>query len=183
MIARVRHLLRDLGGVASVEFALITPVVFALMFTAFEGGHYLWTEHKVIKGVRLGARYAARLPFSNFSCPGAAEITSLTRADGSDAFDDIREVVVYGKIQDEVDESGASKITSNPKVKGWTKEDVAITLSCDPTTTTGIYSGKSGAPRILVNTVVDYPAIYGLLGFDTSKVVVRAQAEAAAAGV
>lgn len=169
MIASLRHLLRDRRGVASVEFALMTPVVFALMFTAFEGGHYLWTEHKVIKGVRQGARYAARLPFASYSC-GSTTPTGTTDI----PLDNIKNVV----------RTGIPSGQAFPKVKGWTNGDITITVSCNSSFDEGLYSNTTGgAPRVLVSTVVTYPAILGLLGFDTSDVKVRAQAQAAVAGV
>ncbi len=173
MMCALRKFLRNRTGVASVEMALMLPVLFAFMFTTFEGGYYLWTEHKVIKGVRQGARYAARLPFSNFACSSAGTVTSLSNELGADVYDDIRNVVVYGNAAG----------TGHPKVRGWTRDDISISIDCDSGTTTGLYKTKAGgAARVLVNTVVDYPAIYGLLGFDTGALKVRAQAQAAVAG-
>jgi Flp pilus assembly protein TadG len=169
MMRRIRNLLRDRRGVASVEMALMTPVVFALMFTCFEGGYYLWTEHKVIKGVRQGARYAARLPFTSYDCASTAP-TGTTDI----PLDNIKNVV----------RTGLPSGLAYPKVKGWTNSDITITVSCDSSTTTGLYKDVTGgAPRVMVSTVVTYPAILGLLGFDTSNVKVRAQAQAAVAGV
>lgn len=173
MMGRIRHLLRNHCGVVSVEMALMTPILFAFMFTTFEAGYYLWTEHKVIKGVRQGARYAARLPFANYSCSSAGEITTLTNEAGANVYDAVRNVVVYGNAAG----------SGFPKVKGWGRDDISISISCDAGTTTGLYgSQQGGAARVLVNTVVDYPAIYGLLGFDTSGLKVRAQAQAAVGG-
>lgn len=169
MMHAIRRLLRDCRGVASVELALATPIVFALMFTTFEGGYYLWTEHKVIKGVRQGARYAARLPFSSYDC-SAATPTGTTDI----PIDNIKNVV----------RTGIPSGQAFAKVKGWTNSDITITVNCDSTTATGLYEDVTGgAPRVLVSTVVTYPAILGLLGFDTSGVKVRAQAQAAVAGL
>lgn len=169
MIGAIRKLLRDRRGVASVEMALMTPVVFALMFTTFEGGYYLWTEHKVIKGVRQGARYAARLPFTSYDC------SSTTPTGTTDIpLNNIKNVV----------RTGNPTGSGYAKVKGWTNSDITISVSCDSSTATGLYANVTGgAPRVMVSTVVTYPAILGLLGFDTSNVKVRAQAQAAVAGV
>ena len=163
------RLKRDRRGVASVEMALMTPIVFALMFTTFEGGNYLWTEHKVIKGVRQGARYAARLPFTSYDCSSTAPMGTTDIP-----LDNIKNVV----------RTGIPSGQAFPKVKGWTNTDITITVSCDSTTQTGLYETVTGgAPRVTVSTVVAYPALLGLLGFDTTNVKVRAQAQAAVAGV
>lgn len=166
---RLRPLLRDRRGVASVEMALMLPILFAFMFTTFEGGHYLWTEHKVIKGVRQGARYAARLPFSSYNC-ASTDPTGTTNI----PIDTIKNVV----------RTGLPSGQAFSKVRGWTNSDITISVSCDAGTTSGLYSDVAGgAPRVMVSTVVTYPAIYGLLGFDTSDWKVRAQAQAAVSGL
>ena len=72
---------------AGAEMALMMPILFALIFTTFEGGNYMWTEHKVLKGVRDGARYAARLPFEYYSCtsPTLVTPTGIITASTSDS--------------------------------------------------------------------------------------------------
>ena len=63
-----RSFLANRSGTAAVEMALSLPIILVLIFSTFEGAHFLWSQHKVIKGVRDGARYAARLPFSKYPC-------------------------------------------------------------------------------------------------------------------
>jgi len=65
---RVRQFLRDTKGASAAEMALVLPLLLVLMFGPFELAHYFWTEHKVVKGVRDGARYASRLGFTNYTC-------------------------------------------------------------------------------------------------------------------
>lgn len=159
------RLLRREGGTASAEMALSLPMVMALLFGAFEGGNYMLTEHKVIKGVRDGARYAARLPFDSYDCTAgtvdaAAEdqIIAVTRTGQPDA-------------------AGALR------VNGWGADEVFVSLSCDDTRATGLYQDRGTAPRVLVSTVVPYPSVVGMLGFDTEGAVVRAQSQAAVMGL
>ena len=64
------HLGSDTSGAAAAEMALILPLVLTMMFATFEGAWYLVCEHRVIKGVRDAARYAARLDRAQFTCPG-----------------------------------------------------------------------------------------------------------------
>jgi Flp pilus assembly protein TadG len=167
---------KDSKAAAAAEMALIMPMMFALMFTTFEGGNYMWTEHKVVKGVRDGARYAGRLPFGSFTCSG---IDSAAEAN-------IKNLTRTGKI------TGGTA-----KVKGWADDDISVTVDCDNddalgysdqgiyTNWTPVASGvpHPGAPHVTVSTVVEYPAIVGLLGFDTSGVIVRAQANAPVTGI
>lgn len=155
--------LKSTSGSAAVEMALVLPMTLALMFGGFEAGNYVLTEHKVIEGVRDGARYAGRLSYSNYDCSSGginaeaqAEIASVTRT---------------GQV-------GGGQV----RVRGWDDTEVFVSLSCDPATNTGLYRDIGAAPRVLVSTVVPYPSVLGLLGFDTSGAVVRAQAQAAVMG-
>lgn len=158
------RLVRSASGAAAAELALCLPMVMALMFGSFEGGNYLLTEHKIVKGVRDGARYAARLSHANYNCgTGAVNATAQTQ---------IKEVTRTGRP------SGGTV-----RVRGWSNTTVDVTLSCDAATNTGLYRDIGAAPRVLVSSVVPYPSLLGRLGFDTSGVVVRAQAEAAVMGV
>lgn len=152
-------------GSAAVEMALVLPMTMALLFGGFEAGNYMLTQHKVIKGVRDGARYAGRLPFSNYDCD--------TGTVSSAAEDDIIAVT----------RSGQPDGTGPVRVRGWDTAEVSVTVSCDATTNTGLYRDRGAAPRVLVATRVPYPSILGTLGFDTSGAVVRAQAQAAVMGI
>jgi hypothetical protein len=145
--------------------ALVLPMTMALIFGGFEAGNYMLTQHKVIKGVRDGARYAARLSYSNYDCTTGTVSTT--------ALDDIIAVTRSGQPD------GAGPV----RVRGWDAADVSVSLDCDTGTRTGIYRDMDSAPRILVATRVDYPSILGTLGFDTDGAIVRAQSQAAVMGL
>lgn len=174
----------DQSASAATEMALMMPILFALMFTTYEGGHYMWTEHKVLKGVRDGARYAARLPFDYYSCSSAALQSPTGQPNAATRESEIRNLTRTGMIS-----GGLSK------VPGWTPkgqepENIAITVACKAEwvsgtpASTGLYSKVvGGAPHVTVSTVVTYPSILGMLGFDTSAAKVRAQANAAVTGL
>ncbi|MGX7953470.1 TadE/TadG family type IV pilus assembly protein [Tsuneonella sp. HG249] len=170
----VRRLILGQSGAAAAELALCLPMVMALMFGSFEAGNYLLTEHKVIKGVRDGARYAARLPFDyytacgpNLNAPAAAGLRAVSAVE-----QDIENVTLSGR-------PGGGFV----RVSGWDAADISVTVSCDGTRNTGLYQTRGTAPRVLVATTVPYPSILGTLGFDTSGAVVRAQAQAAVMGL
>src|SRR5215207_9336974 len=50
------------GGAALVEFAIIAPLVFALLFGVFTGGMALSRKNSMTNAVREGARLGATLP-------------------------------------------------------------------------------------------------------------------------
>ncbi len=171
-----KNVSRNTRGTAAVEMALITPLLMALLFGGFEGGTYLWTEQKVIKSVRDGARFAGRQPFSMYTCNTVdsglkTQIQNLTRT---------------GQI------SGGTA-----KIRGWGSDpnDVTVTVqcagnadSCAPDSgaeyvNKGLYVDQSdGAKTVKVTAMVPYPSLFGLLGFDTSGAKVAASACAAVMG-
>lgn len=164
-MSRLRAFLAASGATASVELALCLPFALALIFGSFEAGNYILTEHKVVKGVRDGARFASRLPFETFDCdtnsvlePGLTQIANMTRT-GNPAGGPVR-------------------------VAGWGDDptDVSVSLSCDDTWNSGLYEDRGTAPRVIVSSLVPYPSILGLLGFDTRGAVVRAQSNSAVMG-
>lgn len=166
----------DRSGSAAAEMMLVMPILFALIFTTFEGGHYMWTEHKALKGVRDGARFAARLPFEYYSCSNSALVAPTTPGapTATTRTTQIKNLTRTGQL------SGGTA-----KIPGWgSTDDVVVTVTCKGGYTQGLYVNVSGgAPTVTVSTVVTYPSILGLLGFDTSGLGVRAQANAAVTGL
>jgi hypothetical protein len=159
----------DSSGSAAVEMALMLPLLLMLMFGAFEGGHYLWSEHKVVKGVRDGARYAARTSFSNFDgCPtvlGEAAIKNL-----------IRTGYLNG---DNPSISG----TDNPVVLGWTSTNVTVTCAY-VSGQSGLYGTRAGiAPIVTVTSTVSYPSLFRMFGLGAAGVNLKATATSAVMGL
>ena len=72
----IGHILRRLGrnerGAAATEMALVTPLLLILLVGGLEIGNYFMDEHRLVKAVRDGARYAARQDFTFFSACNAA---------------------------------------------------------------------------------------------------------------
>ncbi len=165
ILGALRRFGRDHSGVAGAEMALILPMLLVLMFGGFEAGAYFWTEHKVIKGLRDGARFAARQPFAGCTAPTGARLTQ------------IQNLTRTGQLT-----GGTSKVS------GWSNSDVTVTVSCVARDTngfsgSGLYKAQtSGAPHVTVSTRIAYPSLFQMLGFDTTGVVVRASANAAVTG-
>lgn len=142
--------------------ALILPVALALIFAMFEGGHYLWSEHKVVKGVRDAARYAARLDFSLYSCPSTFS--------GSVA--SIKNLARTGQL------SGGTA-----KVSGWVDSNVTVAVTC-ASSQGGLYTVVGGnAPQVKVSAVVAYPSLFGALGFGSGTYNLRAEAQSPVMGL
>lgn len=167
--------LTDRSASAAAEMALMMPILFVLLFTMFEGGNYMWSEHKVLKGVRDGARYAARMPFEYYSCASNQMVDPPSGLTAQQRETEIKNLTRTGSI-----DGGTAK------VPGWgsNASDVSISVSCNATFNTGLYTGVTGgAPTVTVSTVVPYPSLLGLLGFNTSGAIVRAQANAVVTGL
>ena len=158
----------DARGTAAAELALLLPLLVLLLMGTFEGGYFLWSEHKVVKGVRDGARYAARHDFTDFTCPSTIDSTLQ---------DDVKNLVRTGTA----DGSGSAA------VPGWVNDDVTVTLTCDDDpdlgTDSGIYAALGTAPRVKVSASVPYPSLFGTLGFDTTSVHLNASAQSAVMGL
>lgn len=161
MIARFA---RNRRGSAAAEFVLTLPLMLALLFGAMEAGHFFWTQHKIVKSVRDGARFASRLDVAQL-CP-SANATLLT---------EIRNVTATGQFA-----SGGT-----PKVPGWQPATVTVTISCASFVDTGIYSdlGARGPLVTVSSGQVAYPSILRGLGFIDSTINLSARSSTAVVGI
>ncbi|AOL93191.1 TadE/TadG family type IV pilus assembly protein [Porphyrobacter sp. LM 6] len=159
----IGRLFRSRRGTAAAELALILPMLLALMFGAMEAGHFFWTQHKIVKSVRDGARFASRLDVTRLC---ANDATLLT---------EIRNVTATGQLA-----GGAP-----PKVPGWTPATVNVTISCGSFVDTGIYTDLGGrGPLVTVSSgAVEYPSLFEALGFLTSDLRLSARSSTAVMGI
>lgn len=145
---------RQTTASASVEFALMVPMLVILLFGGSEAGHFVWTQHKLVEAVRDGARYASRLPVngSDGVCSGATE--TITTA----AQDRVKLITRTGQLAN----TGA-----RPVVPGWTDAQVTVTVVCQAFVSTGIYNdlGEAGPVVTVSASGVAYPSLFnGLVG-------------------
>lgn len=56
--AKLTGIVRDSSGISAVEFAIIVPVLFLLIFGVLDFGRALWEWNRAEKATQLGARYA-----------------------------------------------------------------------------------------------------------------------------
>lgn len=168
---RYKALLSDCEGAAAAEMALMLPLLLVLLFGTFEGGHFLWSEHKAIKGVRDGARFAARQDFSKYTCPSTIDPTVELQ---------IKNLTRTGTVDG----------TGQAAIVGWDNSEVSVSLACDTSMVTGIYSSledssgnKTGAPLVEVSATVPYPSLFEVIGFGSVSLDLRASAESAVMGL
>lgn len=165
---RLAHLSRNSRGSASVEMALVLPLLLMLLFGSVEIGNYFMNEHSLSKAVRDGARYAARQKFTNY--------TACTGEPGGAVVAETRNIVMYGYL------AGTEVLTPNIQ-----PTDISVTTSCKTSAggenMLGIYSDRSGGAQIVTVTAqVDYRPILAAFGFSGIGAQLNATSEAAVTG-
>src|SRR5215208_2965454 len=84
------RLVRCTRAAAAAEMAMVLPLLLVLICGSVELGNYFLDEHRLVKAVRDGARYAARQNISHF--------TGCTGNPGGTVVADTQEVVMTGLL-------------------------------------------------------------------------------------
>ena len=164
----IPSLSRDTRASAAAEMAQSLPLLFALIFGSMELGNYFMTEHKVVKAVRDGARYAARQPFVDYvGCTPSADIVTATQ---------------------NVTRTGQVAEGGTPRVSSWTDDStIDVTATCDSTwagADKGVYvTSADGTPIVTVTATVPYNSILGQLGLADTSLSLHAESQAAVTGI
>jgi Flp pilus assembly protein TadG len=167
-MAGLRAFLRDRSGSAAAEMALVLPFLVLLLFGGVELGYYFYNQHQVVKGVRDGARFAARQSFASLNCNGGTPSTIPTDVETA-----IKEITRTGQV------SGGTA-----RVPGWDNGDIAVSVSCPATAvTTGIYSGMANAPQVNITATVSYASLFDGVGVVDSTYTLSASQQAAVMGI
>lgn len=175
----LRRLLWDERAVAAAEMALVTPLLLALMMGSAELGNYFYSEHKLVKAVRDGARYAARQQFSNFTaCSGEVP----TAGTSGTVFENTKLLVRKGSLDS----------TAADLLPDWADATFDATMTCKTSLDDGsggnyalggIYANVS-APTVLVSASLPYQSILGTaFGFSGIGLTLNATQSAAVAGL
>lgn len=167
MIAR--SALIDQTGAAAVEMVLLVPLLLVLLFGGLEAGHFIWTEHKLIEGVRDGSRFAARLDIEDV-CGGDSAKLAAAQAK-------VRLLTRTGQLADG---------NASPRVPRWSDGQVTVTFACDAFVSTGIYSDLDAAAGPIVTVTasgVAYPSLFERLGILDSSIAMSATSHAAVIGL
>ena len=161
-------------GAAAAEMALTLPFLLVLICGCVELGNYFLDEHRLIKAVRDGARYAARQNISNF--------TACTGNPGGTVVPDTQNVVRTGLL------SGGGDYLPNMS-SGISVTIVGCSTAAGGTTLSGIYSGVKnssgtvvGAPVVKVDASLTYQPIIHAFGFSGLNLTINASQQAAVMG-
>jgi hypothetical protein len=174
----------DRSGAAAAEMALVLPLLLVIMFGAAEMGNYFMNQHAVVKTVRDGARFAARLQLQaeDYACV-AGDTDDIWEAD--DAVTQIENVVKYGTV----DDSGTGRFGAAAWEDPCTGEagTIDVDVRCvDPAAAElqGIYAGLVGEiPVVTVSAAVPYQPILSAVGVNLAGTCLRAESEAAVTGL
>lgn len=163
-MSRLLRLAADNRASAAAEMALITPLLLLLMFGAVETGNYFLSEHVVQKGVRDAARYASRLPITDYpACDKTA-----------DAEQRIRRVARTGQPNG-----------TQVRVGGWTDDDMTdvivecLAIDADRGGIYSVYPFPDGVPIVTVSATVPYESVFGAIGLGDLSLELNADSQAA----
>ena len=157
MMKHASSFFADRNGSAAAEMALVAPLLIIILFGSVETGNYFMTEHVVTKSVRDGARFASRLPITDYTCPGTVNRTLAETP--------IRNVTETGSV----DKTGTGRFPSsfwNKKCAGADGIDaVSVKLRCVPKTSySGVWAGLgTDIPVVTVSADVSYTSLFGVL--------------------
>lgn len=170
----LRSLCRDARGSAAVEMVLVAPLLLGVMLGSVEVGNYFYDEHRLVKAVRDGARYAARQQFSGYSaCSGQPTAPIPANA----------------KL---MTQKGTLDSTAEDLLPNWSSATFTISMSCTTSLAAsgggtynlgGIYANVS-APTVVVSVSIPYQSLFGTaFGFSTPGVTLNATQSAAVMGL
>ena len=151
--------------------ALVLPLLLLLICSCVELGNYFMDEHRLIKAVRDGARYAARQNMSLF--------TGCSGNPGGTVVADTQNIVMTGLL------SGGNGYLPNQS-----SATINVTVvGCSTTTQGGMYTGLKnsggtavGAPVVQVSASVPYAPAMHAFGFTGSGFTLNASQQAAVTG-
>jgi Flp pilus assembly protein TadG len=169
MIRRIlRRCARNERGAAAVEMALVTPLLLILMVGGLEIGNYFMDEHRLVKAVRDGARYAARKDFTFFATCDAAPSGTVA----SDTENLVRTSLLANGTDQLANLSGAVTVTTR------------CSTGSGSVVYKGIYNGMAGGARYVeVSASADYMPVLAPFGFSLLGAKLNAKQQAAVSGV
>ena len=185
MTMRGVRFFRDRTASAATEMALITPLLVTLLFGGFEAGYYFWNAHKMVKAVRDGSRFAARMPLDAFDCSGSGAFASpaIVVPVGASGNPTVEQAIKN------VTRTGAVDGNNPTMVPNWTNAQVFVTVTCDDTDaggtdmTTGIFHDFDKVIRVRIVGQASYQPLFSTLGFDTGGIGLRAASHAVVMGL
>ena len=168
MMRALIRLARDRSAAAAVEMAMVLPLLLVIAYASFEMGNYFLTEHVVQKAARDAARYAARLPMTNYPDCTTVPVTTIDKIE-------------------KVARTGRPDGTASNRIYTWTGAGMTqVEITCatgQPYSTGGVYqSFPAGAPVVTVTATVPYGSLWGNLGFKAMNLYVYGRSQTAVFG-
>ena len=172
----LKNIWNDRSAAAAAEMALVAPLLLIVLVGAIETGNYFLSEHVLVKGVRDGARYAARQSFFIYpACTGGSQnITAGT------TYDNTKLLVRKGSLN----------AADRDRIANWTDGGTAFTLElkCTPITSgqnvRGIYKEMPlGAPIVTVSATVPYRPVMPVFGSSSLGLTLNAKQQASVMGI
>jgi Flp pilus assembly protein TadG len=172
---RSRRLLRDEGGIAAIEFALIAPTLCLLLAGVSDYGGALYTKFKLDAAVAAGANYAQVNAANVSSTNGASLATNIAaiveNAEGSNSADN---VIVVNNGPSVTDASGGSSSGGTPSGANAcycpTGTSTALSWGVAATCSSACPGGGLAGKFVTVTASAKYTPIfssYGLIKNDT----------------
>ena len=172
-----KRLFKCTRAAAAAEMALALPFLLVLICGCAELGNYFLNEHRLVKAVRDGARYAARQDISYF--------TGCSGNPGGTVVADTQNVVMTGVL------SGGNDYLPN-RATGTVAVTIvgcSTTVGSGATALGGLYTGVKnsggtlvGAPVVKVDASLPYQPIIHAFGFSGLGLTINASEQAAVMG-
>ncbi|MBS7670735.1 TadE/TadG family type IV pilus assembly protein [Croceicoccus gelatinilyticus] len=174
----LRDFINDESGSPAAEFVLSLPMILPLIFVAMEAGNFFWSQQKLVESVRNGARYAARLSYTEVCNPSGSGYAPIAAA-------------LETKIKN-LTRTGNTAGTGPAELPGWTNAQVTVSVDCGGFVSTGIFdtlgsdsggNARTGAVVTVAAPSVPYFSILGALGVINSSYRLAAESHAPVIGV
>lgn len=141
---------RDQRGAVLVEMTLVAPLMLSLSAGVFEFGNLIHDKLLMEAGLTDAARFGARCNSQLYTDVGWSAI---------DCADMATNIAVYGTTSLTV---VSGKVTNTPRVSGWQKADVTVTIgatgSCHDAVSAGVTQYRSVTPQVcIVRAAGTYP--------------------------
>lgn len=190
-MSRSRALIADRMGAAAVEMALVTPLLLIIACGSIEVGNYFFNEHKLVKAVREGARYAARQSFSNYNGCTTSAADVPTPGTANTVNENTKLLVRTGTLSTTAPDLLANWGLVGGTCPGGTAGCFQVTMTCVASigteTPSGIYSnssvGANKAPAVIVTARLPYQPILQSFGFRGTNYHLNATQQASVMGL
>ncbi|MDG4887763.1 TadE/TadG family type IV pilus assembly protein [Mesorhizobium sp. WSM4887] len=133
---------REERGTVIVEMTLVAPLMLLLSAGVFEFGNLIHDKLLMEAGLTDAARFGARCNSQMYTDVGWPAI---------DCAEIATNIAVYGKVSLTV---VSGKVTDSPRVSGWQKSDVTVTIgasgSCHDAVVAGVTQYRSVTPQVCI---------------------------------